>query len=133
MSTTLNSSVATAESPGITLQAAFADLVTAALVYVAQKVDAGADNLGDQVENLASTGDAAQQAGYQGIKAGLRGDHPVWAAAKSAWAGASGKVRLAAVLIVVLVLLTGPLVLVLLLLGLLIAAIVAAVRAARGD
>ena len=75
---------------------------------VSQKADDWTEDLkdvGDSLDDLAATGGAVEQAGYEGLKAELQGRNPVWAAVKGAWAGASGKVRLAAVLIVLLVLL----------------------------
>ena len=102
-----------ADSPQTTLRSALRDVLDATLEFANSKVSQKADDwtedlkdVGQTVDDLAASGGAAEQAGYQGLKAELQGRNPVWAAAKGAWAGASGKVRLAAVLIVVLVLLS---------------------------
>ena len=130
-----------AESPQTTLRSALREVLDATLEFANSKVAQKADDItedlkdvGEDVEgdldDIAASGGAVEQAGYEGVKAGLHGKNPVWAAIMGAWAGASVKVRIAAVLIVLLILLLAPVVLVLLLLGLLIAALVAAIRAA---
>jgi len=82
------------------------------------------------IEEYAKSEGATGRAGYEGLKAFLRGKNPVWAAMKGAWLGASVRLRVAAVLVLMLLLLFAPVALLVLLLGLLVAAIVAAIRAA---
>ncbi|MCW2598091.1 MAG: hypothetical protein JWP39_3979, partial [Jatrophihabitans sp.] len=55
----------------------------------------------------------------------------IWAAIKGAWAGASGNLKLAAVLVLILFLVLAPVPTLLLILGVLIAALVKAIQAAN--
>ena len=132
LSTAPNATTSTPHSQNIA--SALRGVVEAAVSYLTAKVSAKAgDVVEDAVEgmdDLAATGGAAEQAGYEGVKADLLGKNPIWAALKGAWSGASVKLRLVVVLVLVLVLLLAPVVLVLLILGLLVAAIVAGIRAA---
>jgi hypothetical protein len=110
--------------------AALGRLAEAALQAAAAKLSHKVDEWIRDIEEYAASGGATGGAALEGLKAHLLGKNPVWAAMKGAWWGASVPLRLAAVLVLLLVLLSAPGVLVLLLLGLLVAAIVAGVRAA---
>ena len=88
----------------------------------------------DALDATAEGGGAKQQAGAEGMKAGLQGKNPVWAAIKGAWSGGSAKVRaaiVAAVVALVLLLVLSPVLLLVFLLGLLILAAVAKARSAK--
>ena len=86
----------------------------------------GLAGLADEgLDELAEGGGAKQKAGAEGVKAGLHGRNPVWAAIKGAWSGGSSMVRaaiVAAVASLVLLLLLSPVLLLVFLLGLLIIA-----------
>lgn len=112
------------------LAPAFGRLVGALLQATAVKLSHKTDEWIREMDEFAASEGATVQAGYEGLKARLRGKNPAWAALKGAWSGASVQLRLAAVLILVLVLLLAPVMLVLLVLGLLIAALIAGIRAA---
>ena len=138
-------------------EAAFTQVMTSALEFaaakVSQKVDgwidrldkvaaAGAKDLSDAggelstigLDAIAEGGGAKQQAAAEGLRAGLQGGNPVWAAIKGAWSGGSAKVRaaiVAAVVALVLLLVLSPLLLLAFLLALLIVAAVAKARSAR--
>jgi len=109
---------------------AFGRLAEAATGAAAAKLSVKTDEWIRQLEEYAASQGPAERAGYEGLKARLLGNNPLWAAMKGAWWGASPGLRVVAVLVLLLVLLLAPVVLVLLLLGLLLAAIVAGVRAA---
>jgi hypothetical protein len=96
--------------------------------------DAGGELAADSLDAAAESGDARQQAGARGVRAGLQGKNPVWAAIKGAWSGGSSQVRaaiVAAVVAMVLLLLLSPVLLLVFLLGLLIIEAVARARSAR--
>lgn len=109
---------------------AIRDVLAASLEYVSAKASHKADGWARDLNDFAETRGATEQAGYQGAKADLEGKNPVTAAVKGAWSGASGKLRLAAVLVLVLLLVLAPVPTLLVLLGLLLAALVKAIRAA---
>ena len=115
---------------GTSLAPALSDLREAALRYAtakaSRKVEDWAGDLNDFMAGRGST----TQAVFEGLKAKLRGNSPVWAAIQGAWSGASPELKLAVVLILILTLLVGPVVLLVLVLGLLVAALVAGIRAA---
>ena len=140
-------------SPG----AAFTHVMTSAFEFAAAKVsqkadgwtdrlndvaaggvkdasDAGGELAVDGLDAAAESGGAKQQAGAKGVRAGLEGKNPVWAAIKGAWSGGSSKVRaaiVAAVVALVLLLLLSPVLLLVFLLGLLIIAAVSKARSAQ--
>jgi hypothetical protein len=143
----------TANSPG----AAFAHVMNSALGFAAAKVsqkadvwtdrlngfadggvkdlsDAGGELATDGLDAAAEGGDTKQQAGARGVRAGLQGKNPVWAAIKGAWSGGSAKVRaaiVAAVVAIVLLLVLSPVLLLVFLLALLIIAAVSKARSAK--
>ena len=85
------------------------------------------------LDELAEGGGAKQKAGAEGVKAGLHGRNPVWAAIKGAWQGGTSAVRAAIVTAAVsagLLLLLSPVLLLVFLLSLLIIAAVHRARAA---
>lgn len=132
---------------------AFASVLNAAVGSAAatleQKVVAWADKLdgggGDSsgglaaladegLDGLADGGGAKEKAGAEGVKAGLHGKNPVWAAVKGAWQAGTPVVRAAiisAVVAAILLLLLSPVLLVVFLLSLLIIAAIHRVRAAE--
>jgi len=86
------------------------------------------------LDELSEGGGAKQKAGAEGVKAGLHGKNPVWAAIKGAWQGGTPVVRaaiVAAIVSVILLLLLSPVLLVVFLLSLLIIAAVQRVRAVK--
>ena len=121
---TKSASVATSLAP------ALSDLREAALLYVTAKASRKVEDLADDLNDFVASGGPTTRAVFEGLKAKLRGNNPVWAALKGAWSGASPELKLAVVLILILTLLLGPVVLLVLVLGLLVAALVAGIRAA---
>ena len=143
----------TPTSPG----AAFTHVMSSALEFAAAKVSRKTDDWTDRLSNVAAggvkdasdaggelaaegldaaaeSGGAKQQAGAKGVRAGLQGKNPVWAAIKGAWSGGSSQVRaaiVAAVVAMVLLLLLSPVLLLVFLLGLLIIAAVSKARSAK--
>ena len=143
----------TATSPG----AAFTHVMNSALEFATAKVsqkaggwtdrlnnvaaggvedasDAGGELAAESLDAAAERGDARQQAGARGVRAGLQGKNPVWAAIKGAWSGGSSMVRaaiVAAVAALVLLLVLSPVLLLVFLLGLLIIAAVAKTRSPK--
>ena len=86
------------------------------------------------LDALAEGGGAKEKAGAEGIKAGLHGRNPVWAAIKGAWKAGTPAVRAAiisAVVSAILLLLLSPVLLIVFLLSLLITAAVHRARAAK--
>jgi ABC-type multidrug transport system fused ATPase/permease subunit len=86
------------------------------------------------LDELAEGGGAKQKAGAEGVKAGLHGENPVWAAIKGAWQAGTPVVRaaiIAAVASVILLLLMSPALLLVFLLSLLIIAAVHRARATK--
>jgi hypothetical protein len=86
------------------------------------------------LDELAEGGGAKEKAGAEGLKAGLHGRNPVWAAIKGAWQAGTPVVRaaiIAAVASAILLLLLSPVLLLVFLLSLLIIAAVHRVRAAK--
>lgn len=127
-------------------RAAFNDVIGAALQVAAAKVDdwagkleglaaGGGSSLGiGQAMGDAGGGGALEQAGTRGVAAGLRGDNPVWAAVKGAWAGGSTPVKAAIVaagVTLVLLLLLSPVLLLVVLLTALVAWITVKARQPR--
>jgi hypothetical protein len=94
----------------------------------------GLAGLADEgLDELAEGGGAKRKAGAEGVRAGLHGENPVWAAIKGAWQGGSSAVRAAIVTAAVsagLLLLVSPVLLLVFLLSLLIIAAVHRARAA---
>jgi hypothetical protein len=94
---------------------------------LAELADAGLDD-------LAEGGGAKQTAGAAGVKAGMHGKNPFWAAVKGAWRGGTPVVRaaiVAAIVSTILLLVLSPVLLLVFLLSLLIIAAVQRARAAR--
>ena len=86
------------------------------------------------IDALAEGGGAKEKAGAEGIKAGLHGRNPIWAAIKGAWEAGTPAVRAAiisAVVSAILLLLLSPVLLIVFLLSLLIIAAVHRSRAAK--
>jgi hypothetical protein len=86
------------------------------------------------LDELAEGGGAKQRAGAEGLKAGLHGKNPVWAAVKGAWQAGTPVVRaaiVAAVASAILLLLLSPVLLLVFLLSLLIIAAIQRARATR--
>lgn len=134
---------------------AFTSVLNAALGTVAAKLErriagwteklngvaAGGDSseglvgLADEgLDDLTQGGGAAQRAGAEGVKAGLHGANPIWAAIRGAWQSGTPAVKaaiVAAALSAVLLLLVSPVLLLVYLLSLLIIAAVQRARAAR--
>lgn len=106
--------------------------VGTAAAKVEQKVDSWAERLNGFATGDAEGGGAMQRAGVEGVRAGLRGKNPVWAAIKGAWQAGTPVVRaaiVAAVASVILLLLLSPVLLLVFLLSLLIIAAVQRLRA----
>jgi hypothetical protein len=122
---TMSASVATSLAP------ALSDLREAALQYATAKASRKVEDWADDLNDFVASGGPIMQSVFDGLHAKLRGNSPVWAAIKGAWSGASPKLKLAVVLILILTLLLGPVVLLVLVLGLLVAALVAGIRAAK--
>ena len=88
------------------------------------------------LDELAVGGGAKRKAGAEGVKAGLHGENPVWAAIKGAWQAGTPVVRAAIIAGMVsagLLLLLSPAVLLVFLLSLLIIAAVHRARAAKRE
>ncbi len=117
---------AAAASPGSALR----DLIAEARRYVHAKASRTIEDWTHKLDGVTPPDGAAARAGYEGVKAVVTADNPVWAAAKGAWLGASGGAKAAVVVSLVVMLLLAPVLLVVLLLGLLTVGIVAGVRAA---
>jgi hypothetical protein len=131
MTASNTASGATKSAPVATsLAAALSDLRDAALRYAAAKASRKVEDWAEDLNDFAASGGPTTQAVFEGVKAKLRGENPVWAAIKGAWSGASPKLKLAVVLILILTLVLAPVVLLVLVLGLLVAALVAGIRAA---
>ena len=148
---------ATAEQTTTSPGAAFTYVMSSALEFAAAKVSRKTDDWTDRLNNVAAggvedasdaggelaaesldaaaeSGGAKQQAGAKGVRAGLQGKNPVWAAIKGAWSGGSSQVRaaiVAAVVGMVLLLLVSPVLLLVFLLALLIIAAVAKARSTK--
>jgi hypothetical protein len=91
---------------------------------------------GEGLDELAEDGGAKQRAGAEGVKAGLHGKNPAWAAIKGAWQAGTPVVRaaiIAGAASATLLLLLSPIVLLVFLLSLLIIAAVHRARAATRD
>ena len=122
---------------------AFTSVLNAAVGLAAakleQKVVVWADKLSGGVvdeglDELAQGGGAKQRAGAEGVKAGLHGKNPIWAAIKGAWKAGTPFVKaaiIAAVASAVLLLLLSPVLLLVFLLSLLIIAAVHRARRAK--
>jgi hypothetical protein len=113
-----------------TVGSAVRDLLEASLHYVNGKLARETEHWVGKLDDFEARRGPAEQASYEGVKAELQGRNPIWAAAKGAWAGADGKLKLAAVLFVVLMLVLAPVPTLLIILGLLVAALINAIRAA---
>jgi hypothetical protein len=101
-----------------TVGSAVRDLLEASLHYVNGKLARETEHWVGKLDHFEASRGPAEQASYEGVKAELQGRNPIWAAAKGAWAGADGKLKLAAVLTLLVVL------------GLLVGALIKAIRAA---
>lgn len=124
------SSATKSASVARSLAPALSDLREAALRYATAKASRKVEDWADDLNDFVASGGPTTQAVFEGLRAKLLGNNPVWAAIKGAWSGASPELKLAVVLILILTLLVGPVVLLVLVLGLLIAALVAGIRAA---
>ena len=127
------SSIAGADGAGpaaSSLVTALRDLSEATVSYAAAKASHQVDDWTRRLNEVAAPEGATERAGFEGVKASMQGKNPVWAALKGAWLGASGKVRVAMVVSLILLLVQAPVLLLLLILALLVIGIVAAVRAA---
>jgi hypothetical protein len=95
----------------------------------------GLAELADEgLDDLAEDGGAKQTAGAAGVKAGMHGKSPFWAAVKGAWRGGTPVVRAAivsAIVATILLLVLSPVLLLVFLLSLLIIAAVHRARAAQ--
>ncbi|HEX3336077.1 MAG TPA: hypothetical protein VHS54_06405 [Jatrophihabitans sp.] len=118
-----------AEPAATAAGSALRDVLEASLHYLNGKVAQKTERWAAQLDEQEATRGSAEQAGYEGIKAGLQGRNPIWAAIKGAWAGASGPLKLVAVLFLVLVLVLAPVPTLLLVLGLLITVVIKAIQA----
>jgi len=99
-----------------------------------EAANAGGELAAESLDAAAEGGGAKQQAGARGVRAGLQGKNPVWAAIKGAWSGGTSTVRaaiVAAVVAMVLLLLLSPVLLLVFLLSLLVIAAVSKVRSAQ--
>ncbi len=150
------SSTATSTTDGVraehTPAGAFTSILDAAVGSAAakleQKVGVWADKLNglagkggsggltaladEGLDGLSDGGGAKQKAGAEGVKAGLHGKNPVWAAIKGAWQADEPVVRaaiVAAVVSVILLALLSPVLLLVFVLSLLITAAVHRARA----
>ncbi len=120
----------TTTSPG----AAFTHVMTSAVEFAAAKVSQKANGWTSGLDAAAQGGGAKQRAGAKGVRAGLEGKNPVWAAIKGAWSGGSSMVRaaiVAAVAALVLLLVLSPVLLLVFLLGLLLIAAATKARSAK--
>ncbi|MEV4512229.1 hypothetical protein AB0K00_25100 [Dactylosporangium sp. NPDC049525] len=124
------SGATTSASVAPSLAAALRDLREAALQYATAKASRKVEDWAGDLNDFVASRGPATQAAFEGLKAKLQGKNPVWPAIKGAWSGASPKLKIAVVLILILALLLAPVVLLVLVLGLLVAAIVAGIRAA---
>src|SRR4051794_41803401 len=91
-----------------TAGSALRDVLEASLHFLNERIARKAGESAVELDEYEATQGSAEQAGYQGAKAGLQGRNPIWAAIKGAWAGASTEFKVAAGLFVVLMLLLGP-------------------------
>jgi ABC-type multidrug transport system fused ATPase/permease subunit len=88
----------------------------------------------DLLDDVSEGGGAKAKAATEGVKAGLNGKNPVWAAIKGAWKGGTPVVRAAIVTSVVatiLLLVLSPVLLIVFLLSLLVIAAVYRARSAK--
>jgi hypothetical protein len=113
-----------------TAGSALRDVLEASLHYVNGKLAQKTQRWAAELDDYETTRGPAEQAGYEGVKAELQGGNAIWAAAKGAWAGASGNLKLAAVLILILFLVLAPVPTLVLIVGVLIAALIKAIQAA---
>lgn len=153
------SATATSTNPGAhdqqTPGGAFASVLNAAVGTAATKLDKQVSGWTDKLNGIASGsgsgealtgladeglddlgegGGAKQTAGAAGLKAGLHGKNPVWAAIKGAWRGGTPVVRaaiVAAIVSMVLLLVLSPVLLLVFLLSLLVIAAVHKARSAK--
>jgi len=150
-STSTTRGVRAEHSPAKAFNTVLNAAVGSAAAKLEQKVDVWADKLhgvaggGDSsgglaamadkgLDDLADGGGAKKQAGAKGVKAGLHGKNPFWAAVRGAWQGGTPVVRaaiIAALASTILLLLLSPVLLVVFLLSLLIIAAVHRTRAAK--
>ena len=113
-STSTTRGVRAEHSPANAFSAVLNAAVGSAAAKLEQKVDVWADRLngvadgGDSsgglaaladkgLDDLAEGGGAKKRAGAEGVKAGLHGKNPFWAAIKGAWQGGTPVVRAAIV------------------------------------
>ena len=113
-----------------TAGSALRDVLEAGLHFVNEKLEQRTQHWAEELDAYETTRGPAEQAGYEGAKAGLQGRNPVWAAIKGAWAGASGNLKLVVVLLLIVFILLAPVPTIILIIGLLIALLVKAIRAA---
>ena len=130
-------------TPAPTPGAAFGAIMSSAIGVVSAKVDdwstrleavgAGAP-VDDMADAVAEGGGAKRQAGVRGVRAGLEGKNPVWAAIQGAWAGGGTLVKAAVVaagVALLLLLVLSPVLLMAFLLSALIVAAITKARSAR--
>jgi hypothetical protein len=109
---------------------ALGDVLDASLDYLNGKLAHWTERWVEKLDDYEAARGPAELAGYRAAKAGPLGRNRIWAAIKGGWAGASTHQKLAAVLLLVLVLLLAPVPTLLIILGVLIALLVNAIRAA---
>ena len=131
MTTTDPNDTARAARGSTTAGAALRGVLEASLHVLNERLARRTERWAGDLENGEATGGSAQQAGYEGAKAGLQGRSPTWAAIKGAWAGAGGSQKFAAVVIIVLFILLAPVPALVLLLGVLVTLLVKAIQAAN--
>lgn len=101
----------------------------AVLQVVAAKASAKIDDWTRRLDEVVASAGATERAGLEAVEASLEGKNPYLAAVRGAWLGAGWKLRVAAVLSFVLLLVLAPVPMLLLLLALLVAGLVAGIRA----
>jgi hypothetical protein len=129
--TASHTSGATGANPASTTAgSALRDVLEASLHYVNGRLEQKTQRWAGELDDYETTRGPAEQAGYESAKAELQGRNAIWAAIKGAWAGASGNLKLAGVLVLILFLVLAPVPALLLILGVLIAALIKAIQAA---
>ncbi len=111
-------------------RAAFRELLGETRRYVKARASRTVDDVAAKLDAADAPHGAPERAAYEGVKALVVDDNPVWGAVKGAWLGASGATQAAVVVSLLLMLLLAPVLLVVFLLGLLAVGVVAGVRAA---
>lgn len=145
--------MSSASAPTVTSPAgAFASVLSVAVGVAATKLERkvvgwadklqggdaseGPAPLADEVLDRVAEGGTAERAGAEGVKAGLHGKNPIWAATKGAWQAGTPVVRAAIITAgasAILLLLLSPVLCLLFLLSLLIIAAVERLRAGEQE